>query len=66
VDHLLLEKKKLYVATDSGDFRVIDLSNFYRNKCELLRDIWRTTPVVWAAGKAVSAPVPKNHHCFQK
>lgn len=63
VIHLLLEAHKLYAASDLGAHLVWDLSAFYRDYCELLREVWSRVPVVWQNGRAELEPPPGAHRC---
>ncbi|MFH0902585.1 MAG: hypothetical protein V2A73_18300, partial [Pseudomonadota bacterium] len=65
VAHLLVdnESRRLYVATEVGDFRAIDLAALYRDYCELLVDVWNNVPVVWRAGMPALAMPPAIHRC---
>ncbi|MFH0903522.1 MAG: hypothetical protein V2A73_23075 [Pseudomonadota bacterium] len=63
--HLLVdsETRRLYAATEVGDYRVIDLAALYQDYCELLADVWSNVPVLWQAGIPALAPPPASHRC---
>jgi len=63
VIHLKLSEKKLYAATEIGDFFVHDLSMFYLSYCELLQDIWQNVKVVWKDGKILESTHEPEHLC---
>ena len=63
VTHLLLEKDKLYAATDLGQHLLWDLSVFYASRCALLRRLWQRVPVVWDDGRAKAEPPSADHAC---
>ncbi len=63
VVHLLLENGKLYAATELGGHLVWDLSAFYRDYCELLREVWQQVPVIWYEGHPTARPPPADHRC---
>ncbi|MFH0900720.1 MAG: hypothetical protein V2A73_08845, partial [Pseudomonadota bacterium] len=65
VVHLLVdsESRRLYVATEVGDHRAIDLSPLYQDYCELLADIWSKVPVVWQEGMPALALPSPGHRC---
>ncbi len=63
VVHLLLEDAKLYAGTELGDHVVMDLRDFFRDHCELMREVWRTVPVIWEKGLPVLRPPPDDHRC---
>ncbi|RLB65476.1 MAG: hypothetical protein DRI90_01960 [Deltaproteobacteria bacterium] len=63
ITHLRLVGRELHVATDLGHFMTWDLSTFYVEHCELLRQVWQQIPVVWSAGHPVLRPPPADHHC---
>ncbi len=63
VVHVALQDGELYAATDLGDHHVIDLGVYYRDRCELLREVWDGVPVVWQAGLPVPASTPTDHEC---
>ncbi|MBW2263119.1 MAG: hypothetical protein JRG91_14195, partial [Deltaproteobacteria bacterium] len=54
---------RFVVTTLVGDSTVIDLSTYTREYCDLLREIWAETPVVWTDGEAVVATPPSDHVC---
>src|SRR5262249_32676894 len=66
VVHLLIEDHKLYAATELGDSLVWDLGAFYRDYCELLKDVWAQVPVVWEGGDVVAQPPPTDHACHRR
>ena len=63
VVHLLLEKGKLYAATELGSHLVWDLSAFHRDYCELVREVWQQVPVIWYEGHPTQRPPPADHRC---
>ncbi len=63
VQHLLLEDKWLYAATDLGQHLSWDFSAFYEDYCVLMRQIWKRVPTVWQAGRAVMGAPPADHRC---
>jgi len=63
VVHLALENQRLYAATELGQWLVWDLSAFYLDHCELLRQVWQSVPVLWEGGRPVVAPTPEAHPC---
>jgi WD40 repeat protein len=62
VVHLDMEGGNLYVATDLGDFLVLNLQVFYRDYCDLVREVWADIPIVWSQGRALSA-TSAGHRC---
>jgi WD40 repeat protein len=64
VVHLLLEHHRLYAATELGEHLVWDLSAFYLDDCELLRQVWAQVPVVWESGHPAVRTPPSNHRCL--
>lgn len=64
VIHLQRRGTKLDVGTELGDYRVMDLSAFYLNYCELIHQIWRKITVVWENGVPVARPPSRNHPCY--
>ncbi|MFH0902574.1 MAG: hypothetical protein V2A73_18240, partial [Pseudomonadota bacterium] len=63
--HLLAdhESRRLYAATEVGDYRAIDLAALYQDYCELLAGVWSNVPVLWQAGMPALAPPPASHRC---
>jgi len=53
--HLLLERNKLYAATDLGQHLVWDLHALYDDYCALLRTVWKQVGVVWEGRQTRSA-----------
>ncbi|MFH0903255.1 MAG: protein kinase [Pseudomonadota bacterium] len=68
IAHVLVdsETRHLYVATEVGDYRAIDLAALFQDYCELLDDIWDNVPVAWQAGMPASALPPSLHRCRGK
>jgi hypothetical protein len=66
IEHLLLEKQKLYAASSLGQHLVWNLSPLYAEHCALLREVWQRVPVVWQDGRAVVEAPPPNHACQTK
>jgi WD40 repeat protein len=64
VEHLLLEKRKLYAASSLGQHLVWDLSTLYATRCDVLREVWQRVPVVWKDGRAVLESPPPGHVCM--
>jgi hypothetical protein len=62
VVHLDMEGGNLYAATDLGDFLVLNLQVFYRDYCDLVREVWADIPIVWSQGRALSA-TSAGHRC---
>ncbi len=65
VVHLLLERGKLYIATELGDHLTMDLSTFYKDYCKLVRQVWRDVPVVWKKGLPKRKDPDSGHACFK-
>jgi hypothetical protein len=63
VVHLALQDGTLTAATELGDLTSIDLGVFYRERCDLLREVWQQVPVVWEADQAVIRHPPTDHAC---
>ncbi|MFH0900074.1 MAG: hypothetical protein V2A73_05540, partial [Pseudomonadota bacterium] len=65
IAHLLVdrESRRLYAATEVGDYRAIDLAALYQDYCELLSDVWNNVPVVWQEGMPALSPPPSSHRC---
>jgi serine/threonine protein kinase/WD40 repeat protein len=61
--HVLEQGGKMYVASDLGDSRVIDLRTLDVDRCELLREVWRRVPVAWEAGRPRGSAPPSDHVC---
>lgn len=61
--HLLLEDKRLYAASTLGERLAWDLSPFYVEHCELVRQVWDQLPVVWRMGKPERRDPPDSHRC---
>jgi hypothetical protein len=66
VVHLLLQDRKLFAATELGDYSVVDLSVFSLAYCDLLNDIWSRVPVVWRNGLPWAEARPTRHACAEK
>ncbi|MFH0901732.1 MAG: WD40 repeat domain-containing protein, partial [Pseudomonadota bacterium] len=66
--HLLAdsESRRLYAATEVGDYRAIDLAPLYQDYCELLADVWSNVPMVWQDGMPALVSPPAGHRCAAK
>jgi WD40 repeat protein/serine/threonine protein kinase len=60
---LVVRDGRVYAVTAIGDHAVLDLSYLTRDYCDLLREVWSRTPVVWEKGRAVMAEPPDGHPC---
>ncbi|MFP6685305.1 MAG: WD40 repeat domain-containing protein, partial [Polyangiaceae bacterium] len=63
IQHLLLDEPKLYAASSLGQHLVWDLSALYAERCSLLREVWKSVPIVWREGRAVREAPPNDHPC---
>ena len=61
--HVALDQDSLYAASELGDFARWDISAFTRSWCELVRETWQTTPIVWRGGRIERAEPPTSHPC---
>ena len=64
VRHLILDKSRLYAATDLGGTLVWDVGIFTKGRCALMREIWKDVPVVWDMGRVVVQAPPTDDPCF--
>lgn len=55
--------EQLVAVTELGDVRVIDLTVFASDRCELLRQLWRRVPTVWSDGAPRRIEPPATHPC---
>ncbi|MFO8071097.1 MAG: protein kinase [Polyangia bacterium] len=60
------EGSRLYLASAIGDWRVLDLSVFGRDYCELLEEVWSSVPVVWESGHPLVREPPAEHRCLAR
>jgi WD40 repeat protein/tRNA A-37 threonylcarbamoyl transferase component Bud32 len=63
VRHLAVVGDTLHAATDLGQRLRWDLGLLGRDRCELVREIWRRVPVGWRAGRVELAASPTSHPC---
>ncbi|RLB62390.1 MAG: hypothetical protein DRI90_09170, partial [Deltaproteobacteria bacterium] len=63
VVHLLHADGRLFAATDLGGHLAWDMRAFHQDDCELLRDVWRSVPIVWEHGRPVLREPPRDHRC---
>jgi hypothetical protein len=54
---------KLHVATELGDHTTIGLQDYLQSYCALLRQVWKTVPVVWEEGQTRLRTPPARHPC---
>jgi WD40 repeat protein/serine/threonine protein kinase len=64
VTHMRLHREWLYAATDLGSHVSWDLGVAYRERCEVLRDVWQRVPFAWESGQPVLRPPPADHPCL--
>jgi len=66
VIHMAHSGDKIYLASELGDYRVLDISALAATPCGLLHRIWREVPFD-APGKVLEPrPADKNHRCFKQ
>jgi WD40 repeat protein len=63
VVHLVQHGSRLLAASALGDRTALDLGVFFRPYCELLREVWRRSPVIWEQGLPRLRPAPEGHRC---
>lgn len=63
IEHLDYANGWVHAATELGKHRTVDLRALSRDYCELMRDIWRISPVAWEGGAPVTADPPRSHRC---
>ena len=64
IQHLLIEDRKLVMASELGDSQIVDLAVFHTPYCQLMERIWQAVPTVWEAGRARLRP-PANQACLE-
>jgi hypothetical protein len=55
---------RLYVASETGDWRTFDLSVLKSSYCDLMRQVWREVPEVWKEGQ-LEPGMPGSHECIE-
>jgi hypothetical protein len=60
---VLIDNARLHAVTRLGDHLDLDLGDLQRPYCELLRQVWRSVPVVWGGTRAVFRVPPRDHRC---
>lgn len=63
---IIRQGRHVYAATDMGANLTWDLGVFTEDRCTLLRESWRSVPVVWERGRAVKRSPPVDHVCQQR
>lgn len=53
----------IHVVTSHADRARLDLSPLGRERCDVLREVWRAAPATWRGGQAVLEPPPVDHPC---
>jgi hypothetical protein len=66
VVHTLMRGGKLYAASELGDHQAMDLRAFEISYCDLVREVWRSVPVVWEDGLPVPRRPPFDHACARR
>lgn len=63
--HIVLEGQTLFVGSELGQHRTLDLSAFTMDYCELLHEVWDEVPIVLDGGRLIETPIPADHRCAQ-
>jgi len=63
VDSILLRGTQLSLVTRLGHSASLDLKEFQRTECDIIRDAWSRIPVVWVGGEPYARPAPRGHRC---
>jgi hypothetical protein len=63
VTMLTLVGQHIDAASDLGRATRWDLTSFYQDHCEVLRQVWSQVPVVWLNGQPQLQPPPAEHRC---
>jgi WD40 repeat protein len=63
VIHLLLERRRLFAASELGLHLSWDMKVLYASHCEVLQQVWRWVPTVWSEGRPVYREPPPHHRC---
>ena len=66
VIHLSHTRDKIFLATELGDYRVLDASALSAPACELLRRVWREVPFSARGKVLVSHPPDRKHRCAKE
>ncbi|MFH0901246.1 MAG: WD40 repeat domain-containing protein, partial [Pseudomonadota bacterium] len=61
--HLFFTGEKLIAASEVGQYLAWDLSAFKQGYCELMRQVWRSIPVIWENGLPASRRSIPDHRC---
>ncbi len=63
VVHAALEGDSFFAGTELGDALRWDVSALSGDYCQILRELWSETRVVWRAGRIVREAPPAAHRC---
>jgi hypothetical protein len=66
VEHLLVDGARVLAVSALGDTATLDLSVLAGGYCEVLREVWAKTPVVWSETGAVARAAPAAHRCVTR
>ncbi|MBN2359541.1 MAG: protein kinase [Deltaproteobacteria bacterium] len=66
VVHLQRNGNLLFAVSELGSIAVWDLGLLTMDYCDLMRQVWRQVPVVWASGAPVPRPPPTGHRCAEE
>jgi WD40 repeat protein len=61
--HAVVSANRLFAATDLGDLFRLDLASLALPACDVLRQVWRSVPIVWEGDGFVRRPPPRGHVC---
>ena len=66
VTEMSYSKDRIFLATELGDYRVLDASALSAPACGLLRRVWREVPFSARGKVLVSNPPDGKHRCMKK
>jgi hypothetical protein len=56
---------RLFALAENGVALTLDLEVLVRERCALLAEVWRTTPIVIDGGRLAARPPPPGHACLR-
>jgi hypothetical protein len=65
IAHVLVEERRLCLASELGDRVALDLGVLHAPYCSVMREVWRSVPVVWGQGRPAARLASPDHRCMR-
>jgi hypothetical protein len=62
--YVFQSKDWLYLISELGEIRKVDIRPFKLSYCDLMRELWKYIPVTWKEGDVMYQKIPSCHRCI--